>query len=98
MNEPKKLLSFILKDEFSLSLSEIQSRAEAMADEQAVDNGWSRITIKLAGDSYVQEDKFKCYPFDVFGYESDAQDNGSSDSESKSSVKSVSRGIAAQAL
>ncbi len=96
MNESKKLLSFLVKDEFSLNESEIQNHAATVAQEQADENGWTSILVKLSGTPYILEDKFKCYPFDVFGNDGGNQSNGSSDSEDEFTHTSGGHGIAAQ--
>lgn len=95
MTEVKKLLSFVLKDEFSLNESEIQKRAENVAEEQAFENGWSNITVKLSGKP-TQDSKFHCYPFDVFGREGGSENNNTSESDNESTHSSNGFGIAAQ--
>lgn len=95
MENIKKLISFVLKDEFSLSPDEIQRRAEGVAQEQAFENGWDNISVKSTGN-FTQENNFKCYPYDVYGNDGGSENTGSSTEEPSNS--SDGYGIAAQPL
>lgn len=85
----------MVKDEFSLDESEIQNHAVTVAQEQADENGWTSISVKLSGTPYISEDKFQCYPFDVFGHEGGNQNSDPSNSEDEFTHSSGGHGIAA---
>lgn len=99
MNELKKLLTFEIKDEFSLSEDELRKRAELVAIEHASENGWSDIAIDFSNAvTNTQEDKFKFYTVDVYGVERDSENTNTSSSKTESTLPRRSNGIAAQPL
>lgn len=97
MSSIKKLISFVFQDEFSLDSNEIQKRAEVVAQNQANENGWTNLILKLSGAPFKDE-TFTCYPFDVYGIEGSSQGSGSSDSDHSRDHSSSGHGIAAQSL
>lgn len=97
MSSIKKLISFVFQDEFSLDSNEIQKRAEVVAQNQANENGWSNLILKLSAAPFKDE-KFTCYPFDVYGTEGNSQGSTSSEGDFSQDHSSSGHGIAAQSL
>jgi len=73
MATPIKLDTFVLRDKYLLSESQIFTEAQASAARRAEQMGWSEVSVNRTTDAVLKDGEFICYTFDVVGFNSDSK-------------------------
>lgn len=89
MTIAKKLDTFILKDKFGLSMTEIEQEAMASAHRRSEIMGWTDIFINLASTPVTIENEYRCFPFEIWGFEMEMKNRQDNEPIQKNHPKDI---------